>query len=96
MSNYATKSDLEKAKCVDTSKFAKEADLASLKVDVNELDIDKLKTVAVDLSKLSNVVKSDAVKKNCVLVTKFNAIDTSGFVLNNQYGTVKSAHEKEN
>ena len=29
----------------------------------NELDVNKIKTVPVDLTKLSNVVKSDVVKK---------------------------------
>ena len=32
---------------VDTSKFAKKVDLASLKSEVNELDIDKLETTPV-------------------------------------------------
>ena len=56
-SNYATKSDLKNAAANDTSKFAKETDLASLKSNIDNLDIDKLKTVSIDLSKLSNVVK---------------------------------------
>ena len=50
MSNYATK-------------FAKKADLASLKSDVNDLDIDKLKIVTVDLNKLNNVVKNVVIKR---------------------------------
>ena len=41
--NYATKSDLKNATGVTTLQFAKKADLASLKSDVDELDIDKLK-----------------------------------------------------
>ena len=36
-----------------TSKFAKKADLVSLKSDVNGTVIDKLKTASTDLSKLS-------------------------------------------
>ena len=40
--------------------------LASLKTKVDKLDIDKLAPVPVDLSKLSDVVKNDVVKKNCV------------------------------
>ena len=60
--------------------------MASLKSDVDELDIDKLKTVTDDLSKLTNVVKSDVVKKTVYdgLVKKVNAIqtvDTSNFVI---------------
>ena len=44
-------------------KFAKEIDLVSFESVVYVLDIDKLKTVPVYLSKLRNVVKSDVVKK---------------------------------
>ena len=33
---------------LDTSEFAKKTDLASLKSDIDELDIDKLKTVPVE------------------------------------------------
>ena len=41
LSNYATKADLKNATGVDTSKFAKKADLASLKSEVDKLDIYK-------------------------------------------------------
>ena len=54
---------LKKWTGVDTSKFAKEADLASLKSDSDALDIDKLKVVSVDKYKLSNVVEKGVVKK---------------------------------
>ena len=40
-----------------TSKFAKKADLANLKSDVDRLDINNLETTPLNLSKLSNVVK---------------------------------------
>ena len=43
--------------------FAKKIDLVSFESVVYVLDIDKLKTVPVYLSKLRNVVKSDVVKK---------------------------------
>ena len=57
--------------------------MANLKTEVDKLDIDKLVPVPADLSKLSNVVKNDIVKKNVYnkLVTKANNIDTSNFVL---------------
>ena len=45
------------------SSFASKTDLAELKTEVNKIDADKLKTVPVDLAKLSNVVKNDVVKK---------------------------------
>ena len=60
LDNYATKSDLKSATCFVTSKFTYNADLVSLKSDVD--DFDALKTVLVDLNKLSNAVKNDVVK----------------------------------
>ena len=63
LSNYATKTDLENVTHVDTSSFALKTNLASLKTEVNKLDIDKLAPVLVDLSKLSDVVKDNVVKK---------------------------------
>ena len=52
LSNYATKSDLKNETGVDTSKFAKNVDLASLKSNVDKSDIDKLKNVLSGLSSL--------------------------------------------
>ena len=37
--------------------------MTNLKTEVDKLNVDKLATVPVDLSKLSNVVKNDFVKK---------------------------------
>ena len=59
--NYATR--LKNATGIDTSKFAKKADLASLKADVDELDIHKLKILSDDLIKLSNVADNNFVRK---------------------------------
>ena len=82
MSNYATKVDLKNATEVDTSKLAANSDLASLKAEIDKIDVDKLKTVPADLSKLSNVVNHGVIKKTVYdkLVEKVNNIDTSGFV----------------
>ena len=66
LSNYATKTDLENVTHVDTSSFALKTNLANLKTEVDKLDVDKLAPVRVDLSKLSNLVNNDVVKKNCV------------------------------
>ena len=63
LSNYATKTNLKNMTHVDTSSFALKTNLASLKTEVHELDIEKLVPVPVDLSKLSHVVKNDVVKK---------------------------------
>ena len=57
LSNYATKTDIRNISHVDTSIFTLKTNLANLKTKVDELDIDKLKPVPTDLSKLSNVVK---------------------------------------
>ena len=71
LSNYATKTDLKNVTHVDTSSFALKTNLASLKTEVDKLDVDKLAPVPVDFSKLSDVVKNDVVKKlliiNCLL-----------------------------
>ena len=61
LSNYATKTDLKNVSYPDVSSF--ELNLASLKTEVDKIDADNLKTVPVDLAKLSNVVKNDVVKK---------------------------------
>ena len=66
LSYYATKADLKDATGIVTSNFALTPNLASLKTEVDKLDIDKLVPVPVDLSKVSDVVKIYAVKKNCV------------------------------
>ena len=65
-SNYATKADIKNISHVDTSSFALKTNLASLKTEVDKLDIDKLVPVPIDLSKLSDVLKNDIVKNNCV------------------------------
>ena len=58
MCNYATKTDIKNISHIDTSSFALKSNLASLKTEVDKLDIDKLVPVPVDLSKLSDVVKT--------------------------------------
>ena len=96
LSNYATKTDLKNVTHVDTSSFALKTNLASLKTEVDKLDIDKLAPVPVDLSKLSNVVKNDVVKKAVYdkLSAKVNNIDTSDFILKTRYQTDKTELEK--
>ena len=63
LSNYATKKDINDITHVDVSGFASKTNLAALKTEVDKIDADKLKTVPVDLAKLSNVVKNEVVKK---------------------------------
>ena len=80
LSNYATMDDIKNITHVDTSSFALKTNLPNLKSEVDQLDIDKLATVPIDLSKLSNVVKNDVFKKTDYnkLVTKVDNINTSG------------------
>ena len=82
MSNYATKTDLKNISHTDASSFALKSNLASLKTEVDKLDIDKLTTVPIDLAKQSNAVKNDVVKKTEYdkLVNKVNCIDNTNFV----------------
>ena len=70
--------------------------MANLKTEVDKLDIDKLVPVPVDLSKLSNVVKNEVIKKTVYdkLVAKVNNIYTSVFVLKTKYDADKTELEK--
>ena len=72
LSNYATKADIKNISHVNTSSFALKTNLASLKIDINKLVIDKLAPVA----------KKAVYDK---LVEKVNNIDTSGFVSKTKY-----------
>ena len=71
-------------------------ELASLKTEVDNLDTEKLAPVPVDLSKLSDVVTNDVVKKAVCdkLAAKVNNIDTSGFVLKTKFQTDKIELQK--
>ena len=79
---YATKVGLKKATGIDTSKLAAKSDLASLKAEVDELDIDKLIPVPADLNKLSDAVKNHF-NNNIYdkLVAKVNNIIANGLFL---------------
>ena len=95
MSVYATKTDIKNVLHVDNSSFASESNLASLKTDVDQLNINKFVPVPIDLSKLSDVI-INVVKKTLFdkLVAKVNSIDISRFVLKTKYNTDKL--DKEN
>ena len=83
LSNHATKTDIKNILHVDTSSFALKTNLSSLKTEVDKLDIDKLVPIPADLSKLSDVVRNNVVKKDVYnkLVAKLDNIDTSDFAL---------------
>ena len=97
LSNYATKTDLKNISHVDTSSFALKTNLASLKTEVDKLDIGKLVPVPADLSKLSDVVKNDVAKKPLYdkLAATVNNIDINTFVLKTKYQTDKVELEKK-
>ena len=87
LSNYATKTDLKNISHIDVSSYALKSNLASLKTEVDKLDINKLTSVPIALAKLSNVVKNDVVKKTEYdeLVNKVNGIDNTNFVSRTKY-----------
>ena len=63
LSNYATKSYVKNATRIDTSKFVKNVELGILKYEVDKLDVDKLKTAPIDVTKLSEVLEKDVFQK---------------------------------
>ena len=97
LSNFATKTDIKNISHVDTSSFSLKANLANLKTEIDKLDIDKLVHIPVDLSKLSDVVKNNVVKKDVYnkLVAKVDNIDTSDFALKTKYNTDKTELENK-
>ena len=78
LSNYATKSDVKNTMGLDTSKFAKKANLASLKSEIDKLDVDQLGTTPVNLTSNKNEVVQKTVYDE--LVKQINYIDTSGLI----------------
>ena len=63
LSDYATESDLKNVTWIATYNFALKSNLASLKSEVDKLDIEKFIPVPADLSKQNVVVKNSVVKK---------------------------------
>ena len=92
LSNYATKLDLKKATGAGTSNLAGKTDSAILKAEIDKIDVDKLKTTPVDLSKLGDVGNNEVVNKTVYdkSVAEENNIDTVRFVLKTKYDTEKS------
>ena len=63
LSNYAAKTGIKNISHVYTSSFALKTNLADLKTAVDKLDVDKLLPIPANLTKLSNIVKNEVVKK---------------------------------
>ena len=72
VSSYAMKDDLKRATGIDTSTLASKKDLASLNTKVDNLDVNKVKTVPAALSKISNVVDNDVIKKKLFMINRFS------------------------
>ena len=56
LSNYATKTDIKNISPVDTSSFAPKSNLASLKTEVDKLDIHELKILPNNLRILKSKI----------------------------------------
>ena len=61
------KANLKGASGIDTSTLTSKTNLSGLKTKADNLDVDKLKNVPADLSKLSNIVDNKVVKKLYVI-----------------------------
>ena len=87
----SSRKDMKNILHVDTSRFALRSNLASLRTEVDKLDIDKLVPVLVDLSKLRDVVKNAVVKQTAYgkLAAKVNSICTNRIVLKTNYDSDK-------
>ena len=71
LSSYAIKAELKGATTADTSTLSAKSDLASLKTEIDIIDVEKSKRVPFDLSKLSNVL-NDEVQKRTVGLLKID------------------------
>ena len=69
LSNYSTRSEVKNTIDVDTLDFSEIDDLAGLKSDIGEWNIDKLKTNLTELIKPSNIVDSNVsfLKKSYIM-----------------------------
>ena len=88
MSNYATKADIKNISHVNTSSFALKSNLASLKTEVDKLDIDKLKMLPNNLSNLKN--KADKLDINKLVpvpvdLSKLRNVVENEFVKKTEY-----------
>ena len=72
LKNYSTTEELKIITHVDTSSFALKTNLASLKAEVDMLDIPKLTTVPIDFTDLTKEVQENFTKK-----TDFNSLKKS-------------------
>ena len=81
LSSYATSADIKNAIRIDTSKFARQVDLESLKSSVDNLDIDKLKNLPTNLSNLKS--KLDKLDVHKLVPVPVDLSELSDMVKNN-------------
>ena len=95
---YATKADLKNSTGIDTSKFAKRFDLASLKSNVDKLDIDNLKNVPSCLSSLKSKVDKLEIGKletTPVDLSKVSNVVKTGVIKKTEYNAkIKNIENK--
>ena len=63
LSSYTAKPDIKNISHIDTSSFVLKWNLASLKTEVDKLDLDKLKSLPTNLSNLKNKVEKLDINK---------------------------------
>ena len=99
LSNYATKADWKNATGVDISKFAEKIDLASLKSNLDKLDIARWKTPPSNSGNLKNkIAKLDADKLGPVPVevSKLRDVVKNDVVIRDAYNTeIKNIENKK-
>ena len=98
LSNYATKRDIKNISHVDALSFTLKSNLASLKTEVDQLDIDKLKSLLNNLSNLiSKVDKLDIDKLTTVPVglSKLSNVIKNEVVKKTEYNAqIKNIEDK--
>ena len=88
LSNYATKTDIKNISHDDTSNFSLKSNLASLKNEVDKLDIDKWKGLPDNLSSLKNRVDEldiDKLKPVPVDLSKLSNVAKTEVVKKTEY-----------
>ena len=90
LSNYATKADLKNATGVDTSSVAKKIYLADLKLDVDKLDIHKLKNLPFNSSNLKSKVD---IRKN-IFACLFSVHNTISLSCHEQVCLIRLSFER--
>ena len=87
-SNYATKTDIKNISHVDISNFSLKSNLASLKTEVDKLDMDKWKGLPNNLSSLKNRVDEldiDKLKPVPVDLSKLSNVAKTEVVKKTEY-----------